>query len=84
MIRNVYNPFADPILLIFILMIVGFSVPIRLILRALASYFKVWEINADENMKIDVGAINRLDKENNMRRMVRQIQSNPFRHKFLK
>ena len=74
MIRNVYNPFAEPVLVVFILLVFGVAIPMRFILKILAGYAKLWDINVDDNMRIDVGAINRLDKENNMRRMIRSIQ----------
>jgi hypothetical protein len=33
----------------------------------------MWDINVDENMRVDIGAINRLDKENNMKKLIRLI-----------
>jgi hypothetical protein len=37
----------------------------------------------DENLRVDIGAINRLDKDNNMLRLIRSIQTNPYRYKFM-
>ena len=73
MIRNVYNPFAEPVLVVFILLILVIAIPLKFILKIMSGYVKLWDINVDDNMRIDVGAINRLDKENNMRRMIRSI-----------
>ncbi len=84
MIRNAYNPFADPLLLAFILLSVLAAAAIRPVLNVIGSYLKLWEINAIEHLKIDIAQVNRLDKDNNMKRLIRNIQTNPFRHKFMR
>ena len=38
----------------------------------------------EENLRVDIGAINRLDKDNNAVRMIRNIQENPMRYKFMR
>lgn len=84
MIRNLYNPFADPVLIAYVAAIVGIVAPIRALLGKLAAQVALWEVEADENHKVDVGAINRLDHANNVKKLVVSIQTNPFRHKFMR
>lgn len=84
MIRQQYNPFEDPLIVPFILMVGGAAVLIKPILSIITSYLRIWEINAIENLKIDIAHVNRLDKDNNMKRLIRNIQTNPFRHKFMR
>lgn len=83
MIRNEYNPFADPMLLFYILMIFGALIPIKQVMKMGSAYIKLWELKQEENLIIDTGTLNRLDKDHNFKRHIRQIQSNPFRHKFV-
>lgn len=45
---------------------------------------KLWEINAIDHLKIDISQINKLDKEMNVKRLIKNIQTNPFRHKFVR
>ena len=84
MIRNTFNPFADPLFPLFILIIILSTFPIKFVLNTLSDYIHLWEINEQEHLKVDIGAINRLDRDNNEKRIIKQIQSNPFRHKFIK
>ena len=84
MIRQSTNPFTDPFLPAFIVMFIFGSILIKAIFSTISEYLKLWEINALENLKIDIGQVNRLDKDNNMKRLVKNIQSNPFRHKFMR
>jgi len=84
MIRNLYNPFADPVLVVYVAAISGLATPIRALLGKLAGYLALWEVEVDENQKVDVGAINRLDHANNVKKLVVSIQTNPFRHKFMR
>jgi hypothetical protein len=73
MLRNNYNCFADPVFGVFIMIIVACLVPLRFILNLVAGYMKIWEINIEGNVRVDIGAMNRLDKDNNMIRLVRNI-----------
>jgi len=84
MIRQQYNPFEDPMISPFIFMVAGGAIMIKPILSVITNYLRIWEINAIENLKIDIAQVNRLDKDNNMKRLVRNIQTNPFRHKFMR
>ena len=83
MIRNSYNPFADPMLLLYVLMVMGCLIPIRHSMLMMSGYVKLWEQRKEEKLLLDTGALNRLDKEHNFKRHIRQLQSNPFRHKFV-
>lgn len=84
MLRNDYNPFADPVLLAYISMVVGAAVIMKPILNILSGYIKLWEISSIDHLKIDIAQVNRLDKDNNMKRLIRNIQTNPFKHKFMR
>jgi hypothetical protein len=83
MLRNAYNPFADPMLTFYILIIFGCLIPIRQTLLMLSGYVQLWELKNEENLLLDTGALNRLDRDHNFKRHIKQIQSNPFRHKFV-
>ena len=54
MLRNDYNPFADPLLIAFILIAVAAGAAIKPILNVIGSYIKLWEINSIEHLKIDI------------------------------
>lgn len=84
MLRNAYNPFADPVLLFYAGGLTGLVAPIRALLRAGGNYCKLWEIPPAPSSRVDVAALNRLDHANNVKALVRSIQTNPFRHKFMR
>jgi hypothetical protein len=84
MLRNAYNPFGDPVLPLFVFAVAPAAPAARLLLGALAGRFRLWEVSPDENVRVDVGAVNRLDHTNNVKKLVRNIQTNPFRHKFMR
>jgi hypothetical protein len=73
MIRNLYNPFADPVLVVYVGAISGLVSPIQALLGKLAKLIQLWEVEVDENQKVDVGAINRLDHANNVKKLVLSI-----------
>jgi hypothetical protein len=84
MLRNGYNPFGDPALLAYVGGLAGAAPLLRAVLRAGANYVKLWETGADLGTRIDVATLNRLDHTNNVKALVRNIQTNPFRHKFMR
>jgi len=85
MLRNAYNPFADPVLLIFAAALSGAVAPVRGLLRAGAGYVKLWQVAAEQaGRRVDVATLNRLDHTSNVKTLVRNIQTNPFRHKFMR
>jgi hypothetical protein len=43
----------------------------------------LWKITADDRITVDIGTINRLDGANNMKRLLKNITTNPFRNKFI-
>ena len=49
----------------------------------MAGTFKIWDLKQEENLLLDTATLNRLDRDHNVKRHIRQIQSNPFRHKFV-
>lgn len=85
MIRNKYNPFADPVFFCYIGAISALVMPTTAFLRFLAGSIHLWEVHIEEGHgRMDVAAVNRLDRTNNVNKLVRNIQTNPFRHKFLR
>jgi hypothetical protein len=84
MIRNLYNPFGDVVLLAYCAGLGAAVVPVRYLLSTGAGYVKLWETSAEAGTRIDVASINRLDKTNSVKQAVRSIQTNPFRHKFMR
>jgi hypothetical protein len=48
------------------------------------SYFKIWEVVHNPIIQVDVSQVNRLDKDYGMRVLVKNLQTNPFRHKFMR
>ena len=49
MIRNNYNPFADPVLPVYVGGICALATPIQALLGKLAGYVSLWEVVLDEN-----------------------------------
>mmetsp|Transcript_135 Transcript_135/g.119 ORF Transcript_135/g.119 Transcript_135/m.119 type:complete len:125 (-) Transcript_135:872-1246(-) len=85
MIRNEYNPFGDPLFVFYIVVVQILNSPIKACLTWSMKKVHLWEINLGENAaRVDVSTVNRLDKNNNTKRLVRDIQTNPFRHKFMR
>ena len=84
MLRNQYNPFADPVITLFIIMI-GITVfLVRLVMDFIRDYFRIWEVEHNPIITVDVSQVNRLDKDYGMRVLVKNLQTNPFRHKFMR
>jgi hypothetical protein len=57
---------------------------ISFIISLIADSFKVWEITYRAIRDADVAEINKLDKDFTHRVLIKNIQTNPFRHKFLR
>ena len=85
-IENTYNPFNDPYALLFIFIIVGFAVILKLILSTVSGYINLWKLKPqNDNLKLDTRAIAILDKEHDMRRLLNLIHNHRcFRHKFIR
>ena len=81
--RSYYNPFADPTLIFFCLAVSVSTFPIQYMLSYLSNLAKLWQIKGDDRIRVDVAAINRLDAASNMKKLIRNVQTNPFRFKFL-
>jgi hypothetical protein len=84
MIRNDYNPFAEPLLPGWAPALCLAEAPFRLILQALAARSKVWDVPPIEATKIDVTAWNRLDGASRAKKLAKTIVENHFRHKFVR
>lgn len=73
MIKNDYNPFADPILPVYT---IGLRILVPLskgVLSSLSKKFHLWEVGPAGSTKVDVGAVNRLDRTNNARKLAHNI-----------
>lgn len=83
MIRNLYNPFADPVMGLFAITMVVFTIPIKYLLAFVSKSCKLWEVKGDDRAYIDIGSVNRLDHASSTKKMIRNMQTHPFRHKFI-
>jgi hypothetical protein len=84
LLRNQYNPFADPIITPFIIIVGIVTAIMKFAISIVSDYFHVWEIQYRAIKEIDVSEVNKLDKDFTHRVLVKNIQTNPFRHKFLR
>lgn len=84
MLRNIYNPFTDPALPFFVGAMAALDPPVLRILAEVAAYAQLWEVKIDENNKADAQTANRLDHASVAKKLVHDIQTNPFRHKFMR
>ena len=83
MIRNAHNPFADPTLFVwFFGMLLG-SWLLKVILNTVAKWCGLWKLTVDSRIKFDNADFNKLDADHNVKRLIKNCQTNPFRHKFL-
>jgi hypothetical protein len=83
MIRASYNPFADPTLLYFAIGVPFIAIPFSVVLKYLSNAVGLWKVTGDDRITVDIGTINRLDSANNMKRLLKNITTNPFRNKFI-
>ena len=85
-VENTYNQFNDPYALLFIFIIVGFAVILKLILSTVSGYVNLWKLKPqNDNLKLDTRAIAILDKEHDMRRLLNLIHNHHgFRHNFVR
>lgn len=49
-----------------------------------SSQLQIWEVQYNPIIPVDVSQINKLDKEYSMKVLVKNLQTNPFRHKFMR
>mmetsp|Transcript_45213 Transcript_45213/g.59994 ORF Transcript_45213/g.59994 Transcript_45213/m.59994 type:complete len:173 (+) Transcript_45213:2-520(+) len=83
MIRNAHNPFADPVLCVWFIGIFLGSMLLKSLLNSCSKACGLWRLTVDARIKFDNADFNKLDAQNNLKRLIRNAQSNPFRHKFL-
>jgi hypothetical protein len=57
---------------------------VRKFIAIVSDYFKIWEVSFHPIHKVDVSHVNKLDKDYTMRVLVKNLYTNPFRHKFLR
>ena len=61
MIRNAHNPFADPTLVIWVLLITGGSVVLKWMLNNCAKKVGLWKLTVDGRIKFDNADVNKMD-----------------------
>ena len=83
MIRNAHNPFADPTLVVWVLGISFGSVILKWMLNLCAKKIGLWKLTVDGRIRFDNADVNKLDAAHNIKRLIRNVQTNPFRHKFI-
>ena len=83
MIRNDHNPFADPTLFMWLVMIIGGSIILKFILNSCARRLGLWRLTVDGRIKFDNADANKMDAAHNIKRLIKNVQTNPFRHKFI-
>jgi hypothetical protein len=84
LLRNQYNPFADPVITPFIIIVIVVTGIMKFGISLVSDYFHIWEIKYRAINEIDVSEVNKLDKDFTHRVLVKNVQTNPFRHKFLR
>ena len=72
-IRNGSNSFADPVLLLFFIVFAFGSMAMKWLLAFFADKAKVWAPSKEPRIMVDVSLVNRLDVENNRRRIINNI-----------
>lgn len=82
-IRNAYNPYADPTLVLFGVIVVAITKPTHVLLRFIANKIGLWKISGDDRHVVEMDMINRLDKGVRHKTLVKNLKTNPFRYKFL-
>ena len=83
MIRNSHNPFADPTLIVWVLSIIFGSIFIKWILNSLSRKLGLWKLTIDGRIRFDNADVNKMDAAHNIKRLIKNIQTNPFRNKFI-
>lgn len=83
MIRNASNPFADPTTIFFGGVIAASALPVKWSLGAAARVVGLWKLKTTGRLNYDDADKNRLDEGYAQKRLIRNVQTNPFRHKFV-
>lgn len=83
-LRQGYNPFADPMIFGFVPLVAIVVWIIKRSMDAVQQYFKIWQVEHNPIQRVDVSQINKLDNENNLRQQIKNLVTNPFRHKFMR
>jgi hypothetical protein len=83
MIRASYNPFADPTLIYWIFGLPMIVWPVKWLLGFISRKLGLWNLTGEDRITVDIATINRLDSANNMKRLLKNITTNPFRNKFV-
>jgi|LauGreDrversion4_2_1035121.scaffolds.fasta_scaffold30889_6 hypothetical protein len=73
LLRNQYNPFADPIITPFIIIVGIVTGIMKFGISMVSDYFHVWEIQYRAIKEIDVSEVNKLDKDFTHRVLVKNI-----------
>lgn len=83
MIRNNHNPFADPTLASWIFIIVGGAAALKIVLNSVSRRFGLWRLTVDGRIRFDNADANKMDAVHNQKRLIKNVTTNPFRHKFI-
>ena len=83
MIRNDHNPFADPTLAYWVIILVTLSVILKWVLNSCSRRLGLWRLTVDGRIRFDNADKNKMDEAHNIKRLIKNAQTNPFRHKFL-
>jgi|LauGreDrversion4_2_1035121.scaffolds.fasta_scaffold13514_2 hypothetical protein len=57
---------------------------VKRVMDAVQNYFKIWKVEHNPIVTIDVSQINKLDNEKDLRTQIKNLVTNPFRHKFMR
>ena len=83
MIRNMYNPFADPLLVINLLIIIGSTIPIKYLIKSVARFLRLWELSRKHFSQNEVGGLTFLAKHRKDNTIEHEIHTLVYRHKFI-
>ena len=83
MIRNDHNPFADPTLAYWVTFITVGSVVLKWLLNSCSRRLGLWRLTVDGRIRFDNADKNKMDEAHQIKRLIKNVQTNPFRHKFL-
>lgn len=73
LLRNQYNPFADPVITPFIIIVGIVTGIMKFGISMVSDYFHIWEIQYRAIKEIDVSEVNKLDKDFTHRVLVKNI-----------
>ena len=73
MIRNDHNPFADPTLVAWVIIIAVGAVTLRWILNSCSRRLGLWKLTVDGRIRFDNADANKMDAANNIKRLIKNV-----------